>query len=112
MLFRSRATEAIPVLNRALALTNLPSIQLNRAIAQMQLQNLEAAEKDYRQLTNAPVDQFNVHYGLAQIASQRRDTNAAIRHLEFCLTNAPAGGAKWQEVSARLMALQKPVAPR
>ena len=103
----SRATEAIPVLNRALALTNVPSIQLNRAIAQMQLQNLDAAEKDYRQLTNAPVDQFSVHYGLSQIAEQRHDTNAAISHLEFCLTNAPVGGAKWQEISARLNALGK-----
>ena len=103
----SRATEAIPVLNRALALTNLPSIQLNRAIAQMQLRNIDAAEKDYRQLTNAPVDQFSVHYGLSQIAEQRHDSNAAIVHLEFCLTNAPAGSAKWLEVSARLSALGK-----
>ncbi len=102
-----RAAEAIPVLNRALALTNVPSIQLNRAIAQVQLRNLDAAEKDYRQLTNAAVDQFSVHYGLSQIAELRRDTNAAIRHLEFCLTNAPAGGAKWQEVNARLQALGK-----
>ncbi len=102
-----RAAAAIPVLNRALALTNVPSILLNRAIAQMQLRNIDAAEKDYRQLTNAPVDQFSVHYGLSQIAEQRQETNAVIRHLEFCLTNAPTGGAKWQEVSARLNALGK-----
>ena len=102
-----RAPEAIPILNRALALTNLPAIKLNRALALLQAQDLPAAAAAYQELQTAAVDQFTVHYGLSQIAEQRHDTNAAIHHLEFCLTNAPAGGAKWQEVSARLAALGK-----
>jgi tetratricopeptide (TPR) repeat protein len=101
------AAEALPVLNHALTVTNLPAIKLNRAIAEMQLRNFSAAEEDYLSMTNALVDQFSVHYGLSQIAEQRRDTNAAVTHLEFCLTNAPAGSAKWQEVSGRLSALGK-----
>ncbi len=101
-----RAAEALPVLHHALALTNLPSIRLNRAIAEMQLQDFAAAEKDYLLLTNAAVDPFSVHFGLAEIAENRRDTNAAIRQLEISLTNAPAGSLKWQQAGARLDALK------
>ena len=102
-----RAAEAIPVLDHALAITNLPSIRLNRAIAQMQLKNYAVAEAHYRQLANTTsVDQFSVRFGLGQIAQERLDTNAAIAQFEMALTNAPAGSLKWQEAGARLEMLK------
>ena len=104
----NQAAAAIPVLNHALALTNSPAIRLNRAIAYLQSRNLPAAEADYRQLENSPVDVFSVHYGLAKIAEQRHDTNQAIDQFAICLSNAPPGTAKWEEIRAQWEALKKP----
>jgi tetratricopeptide (TPR) repeat protein len=99
------AAAAIPVLDRALTLTNLPAIRLNRAIAYLQVTNLAAAEKDYDLVLDSTADQFSVHYGLAQIALGRGDTNLAVQQYSFCLSNAPDDGPKRREVRARLDAL-------
>ena len=107
-----RAAEAVPALDHALALTNLPSIRLNRAIAHLQAGNDAAAEKDYAALENNPaVEAFTVQYGLAQLAVNRHDTNTAIRRLEICLTSAATNTMKWQAAHDRLAAL-KPAAAR
>jgi len=98
---------AIPVLDRALSLTNLPTIRLNRAIAYLQSTNTEAAEKDYALLLEAPVDQFSVHYGLGQIALNRGDTNLAVQHFNICLTNTPVEGPKWREIRSKLDTLKR-----
>ncbi|HSY20176.1 MAG TPA: tetratricopeptide repeat protein [Candidatus Acidoferrales bacterium] len=102
----NNAAPAIPLLDHALSLTNIPSIRLNRAIAYLQVTNLAAAEQDYTLLLDSAVDQFTVHYGLAQIALGRGDTNLAVQHLDLCLSNAPAGSLKWRDVRARLDALK------
>jgi tetratricopeptide (TPR) repeat protein len=99
------AAAAIPVLDHALALTNVPSIRLNRAIAYLQVTNPAAAEMDYTQLVDSTADQFAVHYGLARIALGRGDTNLAGQQLDLCLSNAPADSAKWREVRAQRDAL-------
>ena len=39
-----------------------------------------------------------------------RDTNAAVRHLEICLTNATPDSVKWQAAHDRLTALKNPAA--
>ena len=103
-----RATEALAVLDRALALTNLPAIRLNRAIALLSTGNYPAAEADYLALQNAAVEKFSVEFGLAQIATLRHDTNAAIQHLELCLGSVPTNSPKWNEAQARLEALKNP----
>ncbi|HEV2695534.1 MAG TPA: tetratricopeptide repeat protein [Verrucomicrobiae bacterium] len=103
LLIQSKKAEAaIPVLNRVMTLTNLPSIRLNRAIAYLQLTNLPAAEQDYTQLVDTVVDQFSVNYGLGQIALDRGDTNTAVHYFGLCLTNAPANSPRWQEIRARM----------
>ena len=101
----NNAAPAIPLLDRALALTNTPSIRLNRAIAYLQVTNPAAAEKDYALLLDSAVDQFSVHYGLAEIALGRGDTNLAVQQLQLCLSNTPAGGLKWREARVQLDAL-------
>jgi tetratricopeptide (TPR) repeat protein len=103
------ATNAISFLNYALAITNLPIARLDRAVAYLQTQNLPAAEADYLELENSPAQAFPVHYGLAEIAERRHNTNLAIHHLELCLSNAPAGTVKWREVRERLDTLEPPV---
>lgn len=102
------SSQALPLLNRALAITNDPLARFNRAYAYLQTGNLPAAEADYLQLDRSSADAFTVHYGLAEIAALRRDTNLAIHHLELCLSNAPAGTIKWQEARKRLKSLEPP----
>jgi tetratricopeptide (TPR) repeat protein len=104
----NQAAAAIPILTRALAITNSPAIRLNRAIGYFLSTNLPAAEADYHQLENLPVDIFSVHYGLAQIAEQRHDTNLAIHHFAICLSNVPPGTIKWENARTHLDALRNP----
>ncbi len=106
----NRATEALPLLDHALTLTNLPAILLNRAIALVQAQRLAEAEAAYVELQTAPVDQFSVQFGFAQIAEARHDTNAAVKQYLNCLTNLPPDSLKARQVRARLDLLQTPPA--
>jgi tetratricopeptide (TPR) repeat protein len=103
------SSNAITLLNHALAITNDPLARFNRAYAYLQTGNLPAAEADYLELDNSRADAFSAHFGLAEIAGRRHDTNLAIHHLELCLSNAPAGTDKWQEARKRLDALEPPV---
>jgi tetratricopeptide (TPR) repeat protein len=102
------SSNAITLLNHVLAITNDPLARFNRAYAYLQTGNLPAAEADYLELDNSPADAFSVHFGLAEIAVRRHDTNLAVHHLELCLSNAPAGTDKWQETRKRLDALEPP----
>ncbi|MBW8864454.1 MAG: DUF2723 domain-containing protein [Verrucomicrobia bacterium] len=101
----NQPAEAIPLLDHALSLTNLPAIRLNRANAYLQVKNMAAAENDLALLEDAPVDQSSVHFGLAQTALYRGDTNAATTHFEFCLSNTPPQSPAWREARGRLDAL-------
>jgi tetratricopeptide (TPR) repeat protein len=103
------SSNAITLLNHALAITNNPLARFNRAYAYLQTRNLPAAEADYLELDNSSADAFSVHYGLAEIAVLRHNTNLAIHHLELCLFNAPAGTVKWQEARKRLDTLEPSV---
>lgn len=102
----NQASNAIVILDRLLVITNAPTVRLNLALAYFQNQDLPAAETEYHQLEADPPDVFLVHFGLANIAERRHDTSLAIRHLEICLTNAPAGSLRWQAAHARLEALK------
>jgi tetratricopeptide (TPR) repeat protein len=104
----NQAAAAIPILNHALALTNAPSLRLNRANAYLQSSNLTAAEADFRLLENQPPNVFSVHYGLAEIAELRHDTNLAIHHFAICLSNVPPGTIKWEEARKHVDALRNP----
>jgi len=106
LLLLGKTDQALTVFQHALAITNLPATRLNLAAAYLKNQNLPAAEVEYHRLEAQPADMYLVHAGLADIAAQRHDTNLAIHHLELCLTNAPPGSARWQELRARLDALQ------
>jgi tetratricopeptide (TPR) repeat protein len=109
LLHLDQASNAVAILNRLLLITNAPAVRLNLALAYFQNQDLPAAEAEYQQLEADPPDVFLVHFGLANIAERRHDTNLAIRHLEICLTNAPTGSLRWQESRAHLDALKSAV---
>jgi tetratricopeptide (TPR) repeat protein len=92
----NRAGDAVSILNHALAITNSPAIRLNRAIAYLQSGNLAASEADYHQLENSSSNIFQIHYGLAEIARQRHDTNLALHYFASCLSHATPGTALWE----------------
>ncbi len=103
---------AIPVLTRVLALTNLPSARLNRAIARLASQDYAAAETDYRELEKSGAEPGPVCYGLAAIAEHRRDTNQAMNYLRLCLTNTPPGTLLWRVAAARLQMFERDARPK
>jgi tetratricopeptide (TPR) repeat protein len=99
--------QAIPALTKALALeTNNHSALLNRAIAYLRANKLEAAQRDYETLQKTYPTAFQINFGLAEIAWQRRDTNAAIRNYQLYLANAPTNTAEAKLVSERLKQLK------
>ena len=107
---RGAYTNALPVLNRALALKP-PEAQeavalLNRAICFLQLQDLDSARLDYERLLALTPKSFQVYYGLGEIALRRGDTNDAIRYYRGYLTNAPAGLEEAGAVRQRLRELE------
>jgi tetratricopeptide (TPR) repeat protein len=99
--------EAIPPLTKALAIdTNNYSALLNRAIALLRGDKLEDAQRDYDVLQQAIPNAFQIHFGLAEIAWRRKDTNAAIRNYKLYQANAPTNTAEAKLVRERLKELQ------
>jgi tetratricopeptide (TPR) repeat protein len=106
LIVSGHASNAIPILDRLLTLTNLPEARLNRANARIACQDYAGAEEDYRQLENARAEPGRVSLGLAMIAEHRRDTNQVLHYLRFCLTNTPAGTPLWRQANTRLQSLE------
>ncbi len=102
LVMMNRADEAVASLQHSLAITNSPDARLNLAIAYFKAQNFSAAEAEYRRLETESADGFRIHSGLADIALQRRDTNAAMQELELSLTNVPNGSPRWVAGRSRL----------
>ena len=93
--------------------TNKPDALLNRAIAYLRTDQLDAARKDYEALQLIYPAARQVDYGLAEIAFRRQDTNAAIKHYESYLSNAVPEAAETKFVAGRLKGLKgaKPAKP-
>jgi tetratricopeptide (TPR) repeat protein len=103
--------EAIPPLTRAISVvTNdaelLDSALFNRAIANLQAGNVDAAAADYRELLPRYESAPQIHYGLAQIAFQQMDTNAAILNAERYLQLAPTNTDEARDLQRRLAELK------
>ena len=103
--------QAIAPLTKALTLeTTNYSALLNRAIAYLRATKLDAAQQDYEVLQKAFPTAFQIYYGLAEVAWQKKDTNAAIRNYEIYLANAPTNTTEAALVNERLKGL-KPGSP-
>ena len=97
---------AVEVLTRALTLqTNNAPARLNRAIANLQLDNLDAAQADYEALLLQFPNAHPIYFGLGEIAFKRNDTNQAIYNYQLYLSNAPPNSAEAQGVRQRLQSL-------
>jgi tetratricopeptide (TPR) repeat protein len=105
LLQTGRAGDAIPLLNRILAVTNSVPARLNRAIAYAKTTNYAAAEADYLELQSISPDSFFVNLGLGEIALRKNNTNLAVQYFTQCLSNAPPASAGWNLARARLDAI-------
>lgn len=75
---------------------------MNRAIACLRAGRLEDAQRDYDTLDVLFPNQFQIQYGLGEIAWLQKNTNAAIRHYQKYLTNSPRGSIEAKVVAGRL----------
>lgn len=102
-----RYEEAVHVLTQLLELQkDNHAALLNRAIARLRSGRLDEAWQDYHRLSGLYPKAFQVHYGLAEIAWQRRDTNTAIQHYEAYLETAPRQTVEASNVLERLQQLR------
>jgi tetratricopeptide (TPR) repeat protein len=90
----SKFQDAIAPLTRVLNLaTNdqatLDNARFNRAVANLRSGKLDDAQADYEALRQLYTNSFQVHYGLAEIAYQRKDVKNAVLHYQQYLTNSP-----------------------
>jgi hypothetical protein len=49
---------------------------------------------------------YRIHFGLAEVAYRKRDTNAALRNYRMYLSNAPTNTPESKEVFARMKELK------
>jgi tetratricopeptide (TPR) repeat protein len=101
-------SNAIPTLTRSLDLTNTYTARLNRGMAYLRTGRLDAAEADYQELLQVVPTAYRAYYGLAEIALQKQDTNAAIRHYEQYVAKAGSDNTpEARSVAARLKTLKE-----
>lgn len=81
---------------------------LNRAIAELQINNFNAAKDDYKSMRRLipPGQRYLVDYGLADVAAHEKDTPEEIRCLERYLQTAPEELPEYASVKQRLRKLE------
>jgi tetratricopeptide (TPR) repeat protein len=108
ILIRTKAyQEALAPLNHALELDpkNQPAL-MNRAIASLQSDDLDAAQRDYEALQKALPQLHAIYFGLGEIAYRRKDVPSAIKHYESYLKFAPPDTTEFKTVTERLQQLK------
>jgi tetratricopeptide (TPR) repeat protein len=101
--------------NAAVAFTKVLELQkdnntalLNRAIARLQSNKLDDAERDYQELLRQFTPNYRVYYGLGEIAYRKKNWRAAIDHYKDYLRYAQeAAGEEISFVQTRLAQLKK-----
>lgn len=102
-----RYVEAVAPLTKVLEKDpKLYSARLNRAIAQLLADQLDAARRDYEVLRQSHPNYFAVYYGLGEIAWRQGQKKAAIEHYENYLKHAPKGIQERQMIEERLKQLK------
>jgi len=89
---------------------NNPTAVLNRAIAEAQVNQIQAAKSDYQALRKLlpPNQQYAAYYGLADIAGRETNRTEEIRCLKLYLQSASTENAEYQQVTNRLKKLESP----
>ena len=94
-------------------LNDFISIQTNnyaaiwyRAIANLQVTNLDASRRDYETLHKVAPKAFQIYYGLGEIAYRKKESAEAIKNYELYLSNAPPNLEEAKMIKARLKELK------
>jgi tetratricopeptide (TPR) repeat protein len=85
-----------------------PVPRLNRAISELQLNQLEAAKNDYQVLEKLPPgpSSFMVYFGLAQVAQKQSNKMEEIRCDRLYLQYAPTNTAEFTNITLQLRKLE------
>jgi len=103
-----RYSDALAALDKVIAVqTNNYDALFNRAIANLELNNLDAARVDYQKLQELAPASVPVAYGLGEIAYRRHETNEAVRNYEIYLAGANTNSEEAKTVVQRLRELKK-----
>ncbi|MDB6065773.1 MAG: Tetratricopeptide 2 repeat protein [Pedosphaera sp.] len=95
--------KAIQPLTQLISLqTNNYAAHLNRAIANLKVDNLDAAKKDYETVLTVAPKAFQVFYGLGEIAYRQKNFPSAINYYQLYLTNAPPNTDEFKLINTRL----------
>ena len=99
--------KALETINRtlSLALTDIPTLRLDRATDRLMTGDLAGAEAEYRQLMDAPVEKWRPCYGLAQVALRRHNPATARQWLQTGLEYAAPGSSTAALLTAALREL-------
>jgi tetratricopeptide (TPR) repeat protein len=99
---------AVPYFDRALALSpqNLSAL-MNRAIANLQLGNLDAAQRDYEAIVDLlPKPPYAVYYGLGEIHLQKKNARQAIKNYTEYLKLVPITSPEARLVQEKIKRLK------
>jgi tetratricopeptide (TPR) repeat protein len=80
--------------------------QLNRAIAQFKLDDLDSARRDYGAVAAAHTNVFQAYYGLAEIAYRLKDFPEALKNYQLYVTCAPTNTDESRFVNSRIQELE------
>jgi predicted Zn-dependent protease len=99
---------AIATLNQIMELQpDNPTALLNRAIAEIQLNQYQTAKDDYKALRRImPHQPYVADYGLAEIAAREKNPTAEIRWLKRYLNSAPDDLPEYSQAKQRLKKLE------
>jgi tetratricopeptide (TPR) repeat protein len=98
---------AIAALDQLLKIqTNNGDALFNRAIANLNSGNLDAAQADYLRLQQIAGNAPPIVYGLGEIAWRKQDTNDAVRYYQIYLSHANTNSAEAKTIVERLKALK------
>jgi tetratricopeptide (TPR) repeat protein len=99
---------AVPAYSKVLAGDPKNSAALmNRAIANLQAKNYDAAQKDYEAMLGFTLTSYRVFYGLAEVAYQKQDWKAAREYCKKYLDFAPANSPEASFIRTRIEELRK-----
>jgi predicted Zn-dependent protease len=81
---------------------------MNRAVAEIQIKQFQAAKDDFKALGKLlPRQPYLVDFGLADVASAEENKAQEIEHLKRCIKSAPAESNEYRRATNRLAVLER-----
>jgi tetratricopeptide (TPR) repeat protein len=98
--------ESVATLTRLLEIqTNYPIAVFDRGLANLQGGHLDAARADFLRVQAAYTNNFQIAYGLGEVAWKQHQTNEAIRNYTIYLAHSPTNSPEQKVVRERLSEL-------